>query len=307
MTIVMKTRTLVSAAVWMCATFLSFAAQADEKAVCLDAASKGQTLRDSHQLVEAREALRVCAREVCPAVVRSDCAGWLDAVEKVLPTVVLTAKDGAGADLVNVKVSVDGRLLVTSLDGRALPMNPGPHTFHFEAADGTSVYQQVLVPEGAQGRAVAVVLGAPPAAPVAPVTAAPALPVGGPMPSTPAVTEADEKTAGSGGGGLRKVGWIVGGVGVVGLGVGAVGGAMAMANKSSANCNSSNVCTNFGSVSSAKTAAYIADAGFIAGGVLLAGGVTLVLVGRPRGAETALTVTPLVGTTGGGMTVGGSW
>jgi hypothetical protein len=181
----MRTTTLLTVAVWIFAVSLSHEARADEKAACLEAASKGQTLRDAHQLVEARDALRVCAREGCPTVVQKDCAGWLEAVEKALPTVVLTAKDGAGADLVNVRVFIDGRALVTSLDGKAVPMNPGPHTFHFEALDGTSTDQQVLLPEGAQARSVAVVLGRPPQTPivpVAPTAPTPALATVGPAP-----------------------------------------------------------------------------------------------------------------------------
>ena len=111
-------------------------ALADEKAACLDASSKGQTLRDQHKLVEARQQLRVCAAGGCPSVVQTDCAAWLADVEKAIPTVVLAAKNGAGADLFDVKVSVDGQPLASRLDGQALPLDPGPHAFRFEGADG---------------------------------------------------------------------------------------------------------------------------------------------------------------------------
>ena len=46
-------------------------ASADEKALCLDAASKGQTLRDNRKLIEARDQFRVCARQGCPGAVVS--------------------------------------------------------------------------------------------------------------------------------------------------------------------------------------------------------------------------------------------
>ena len=75
--------------------------RADDKAACLDAASKAQSLRDAHKLVEAREQLRACAAARCPAVVQNDCATWLVEVERALPTVVLAAKNTAGADLVD--------------------------------------------------------------------------------------------------------------------------------------------------------------------------------------------------------------
>jgi hypothetical protein len=85
------------------------AAGADDKVACADAALKGQTLGRSHKLVAAREQLRVCAQSMCPTLVRTDCASWLADVEKALPTVVVTAKDEAGRDLYDVKVSANGR------------------------------------------------------------------------------------------------------------------------------------------------------------------------------------------------------
>jgi hypothetical protein len=134
-------------------------AQADDKQVCLDAASKGQVLRDDHKLVEARDAFRVCAQKTCPTMVRRDCLGWLDAVETGVPTLVISAKDGSGADLVDVKVTIDGTLVLSSLDRRSMPMNPGTHTFHFELADGTSADERVVVAEGSKDKQVSVVLG----------------------------------------------------------------------------------------------------------------------------------------------------
>lgn len=93
-------------------------ASAGDKARCLDAATKGQRLRDAHKLLDARVQLRICAAAECPAVVQSDCAHWLAEVEHALPSIVITARNGAGADLVEVTVSVDGQPLMSRLDGR---------------------------------------------------------------------------------------------------------------------------------------------------------------------------------------------
>ena len=206
----MKTRLLLG--LLLPASLVATTAFADDKAACLDAATKGQRFKDTHKLVEARDQLRICAAAACPAVVQTDCANWLAEVEKALPTVVVTAKSGAGADLVDVKVTVDGQPLVSKLDGQAIPMNAGPHTFHFEGADGT-LDQQVVVTEGEKSQKVAIVLGAPPPAP---------------------------DTGGSST--WKTVGWVLGGVGVAGLGVGTVAGLIAMGDKNNAGCNSSNVC-----------------------------------------------------------------
>ncbi len=273
-------------------------ARADEKAGCLDAAAKGQTLRNAHKLVEAREQLRACAAAACPAAVQSDCANWLAEVEKALPSVVVTAKDGAGADLVDVKVSVDGQPLVSKLDGRAVPLNAGPHAFHFEGAGGASLDRQVLVKEGETNQSVAVVLGA--AASLPPPSGASTAPAASPSAASPAESGGSSHA-------WRTAGWVLGSAGVVGLGVGAVFGGMAMADKSSAHCVN-NVC-DAGTVSGIKSHALASDIGWIAGGVLLASGGALILFTPSGGHEaaTGLRVAPVVTAGGGGLMAGGSW
>lgn len=139
--------------------FVEATALADDKQVCINAASQGQSLRDDHRLIEARDQFRVCAREVCPGILQHDCVAWLDGVEKALPTIVLSAKDGTGHEVFDVSVSMDGAPLATQLDGRALPVNPGVHAFRFSRGDGTSSTQTVLVKEGGKAQTVAASLG----------------------------------------------------------------------------------------------------------------------------------------------------
>ena len=170
-------------------------ARAQDKGACLDASSKGQILRNTHTLVEARDQLQICAQQGCPGVVQSDCATWLAQVESEIPTVIVSAKNGAGAELIDVKVSFDGTPLLNKLDGIAVPVDPGLHAFHFEAADGTARDQTVLVRQGQHDQLVAVVLGSPATAPGAiastPRLAAPAAPA--PAASvTPPATEASD-------------------------------------------------------------------------------------------------------------------
>jgi hypothetical protein len=270
------------------------AARGDDKTECIEASQKGQTARDAHQLIEAREQFRVCARQQCPAVVQKDCASWLEGVEKSLPTVVVRARNAAGADLIDVPVTVDGAPLTTRLDGQAIPMNPGSHAFHFQLADGTSADLRVLVTEGAQNQTVAVVLA----------SAAP--PPASPAPAPPVITTV-VPPPGGGSSSWRTVGWVVGAAGVVGLAVGAVSGVVAMNDKNSANC-ADKLCDP-GPLGSARGAATVSDIGFIGGGALLAAGVALVLLSPGAGHEAAtlVRVAPMVGASGGGMTLGGTW
>jgi len=274
------------------AALVTVTAFADDKAACLEATSRGQRFKITHKLVEAREQLLVCAAAACPSVVQSDCATWLIEVERALPTVVISAKNGAGAYLVDVKVSVDGASLMSKLDGQSLPMNPGMHTFHFEGASGTSVDQQIVVREGEKDQSVAVVLAGASAATV------------------PGAPDAASSPADPGGswGGWKTAGWIVGGAGVLGIGAGAVSGLIAIRDKSSAHCDANNVC-DAGTGSAIKSAANLSDVGWIAGGVLLAGGAALVLFAPSGGHDAAagLRVAPLVAASGGGIVAGAAW
>src|SRR5215475_7621018 len=91
---------------------------ADDRAECAAAAEQGQQLRDEGKYRRAREQMLVCAREACPPPIRSDCGKWLTEVDRDAPTVVFGARDGRGSDVVDVKVSMDGQVILDRLDGK---------------------------------------------------------------------------------------------------------------------------------------------------------------------------------------------
>ncbi len=283
------------------ALLITNAAFASDKAACLDAASKGQRFRDAHKLVEAREQFRVCAAAQCPAVVQSDCANWLADVERALPTVVLAARDGTGKDLVDVAVTVDAQPLTSQLDGQAVAVNAGLHTFHFARADGTSLDQQVVLREGEKNHSIAVMLGQPVALASPPARTT--------TPST--VTSVGSAAASP----WKTVGWVLGGAGVVGLGVATVFGVVALQDKNGAHCDASNVCDP-GTTNAIKSAALASDVGWIAGGVLLAGGMGLLLFapnsaastqGSASARERGVKIAPTVTRSGAALVVRGTW
>jgi hypothetical protein len=315
----MKTRFLL--ALLAPTVFVASSSFASDKAACLDASSKAQTFRDTHKLVEAREQLRVCASGGCPTAVRTDCITWLAEVEQGLPTVVISATDGAGHDRFDVTVTVDGQAPAIALQGQALPMNPGPHALHLEAggAGGAVLDQQILVKEGAKNQGVAVVLprkkddagtraaAVSPATPVATPALPPAASIEPPKSDSPDATRSDNRPP-SAGSPLRTAGWVAAGVGVVGVAIGAVFGFKAISDKNGAHCDSSNACDP-GPLSDANTAASIATVGVVAGGALIVGGAALVLFAPASRSVTGVTlkVGPLVGTREGGLLVGGAW
>jgi hypothetical protein len=275
-------------------------ALADDKQVCADAYEKSQSLRDDGKLLKSREQLRLCARAECPDAIAKTCAEWLTQIEQRLPSIVLSAKNGSGADLVDVRVTMDGADLTSKLEGRAVEVDPGAHTFVFEGADGR-VEQQFVVKQGAKDQALAVTLGKPAVPPLAdaqPSTSEPA-----PSPSGGTST-------------LRYVGYGVGGLGLVGLGLGVIFGLQANSkfdeskkDPNGTGCDANDFCGAQGKQarSDAQSAGTLSTVGFVAGGVLLATGVALVVFAPSSSKSSVQTarLAPMVGANAGGIMIGG--
>jgi hypothetical protein len=119
---------------------------------CLSESEKGQRARSAGKLREARDHFVQCGSESCPALVRRDCAEWATELAQTLPSVVFGARDKKGRDLFDVTVSVDGDVVVQKLDGKGIPIDPGKHTFRFEAPGFAPVIEVALVKEGERAR-----------------------------------------------------------------------------------------------------------------------------------------------------------
>jgi hypothetical protein len=127
-------------------------AHADERDACVDASEKGQVLRDEGHLLDARQKFLLCSREVCPPLVRTDCASWLADVDARLPSVVVSAKDLGGQDIADVEVTLDGRPWQKRLDGKAIPIDPGEHLVQYKRSGSPPIEERVIVREGEQRR-----------------------------------------------------------------------------------------------------------------------------------------------------------
>src|SRR5579883_2622058 len=118
-----------------CATLAAGSPRAradDERERCASSSEAAQRFKNAGKFVEARAQLAVCSRAVCPRFVKRDCDRWIGEVDESLPTVVVTARDAQGHDLVDVRVFLDDALVTEHLDGKAMPLDPGPHTLRCE-------------------------------------------------------------------------------------------------------------------------------------------------------------------------------
>ncbi len=132
-------------------------ALADESTkACTESFEQTQYLQKDNKIRAAREQANICAREVCPKFVRDECTKWISNLEATQPTVVISAHDDKGADLVDVRVDVDGTLLQSQVSGTAVAIDPGPHTLRFTREGQTPIEQKVVIRVTEKNRVVKV-------------------------------------------------------------------------------------------------------------------------------------------------------
>ncbi len=273
-------------------------------AECVAAADSSLQLRDQHKLRAARAQMLVCAAASCPAAVQSECLRRVDQTNAAIPSVVFEAKDGAGNDLSNVKVDMDGQPLTDRLDGSSVQVDPGEHHFKFTAPGGVTVDKTIVIREGEKERRESVVVGAVAVPVVAPLQGAPAA-------ATAPVSASSEDPGAS----RRTLAYVVGGAGVVGLAVGTVFGLIASSSASSSKneCSTSS-CQNYPQSKSdydtASTDATISTVAFIVGGAAVATGAVLFFTAPTSpsagGTGSRWQLSPSVGGTGLGLSVRGA-
>jgi hypothetical protein len=152
------------AAVLLCATpgtsepqKISKAAAKDRRA-CKEAFKTAQQLEQSAHLRQARDSLQWCAKANCSAFVRQECTRRYAQLGSDIPSVVPIVTDAAGVPRVDVQVTMDGEVLTSRLDGRALPVDPGLHEFSFSIDGGVIATQKVMIVQGQRNQPISVVL-----------------------------------------------------------------------------------------------------------------------------------------------------
>ncbi|HEY3252538.1 MAG TPA: hypothetical protein VGJ91_01270 [Polyangiaceae bacterium] len=276
------------------------ASAATTKDQCVDANTKAQELRRTGELIDARAALRVCVADQCPKLVRVDCAKRLEELEAAMPSITFEAKDGAGRDLSSVVVTIDGAPFTDHLDGSAIDVNPGEHTFRFEASDQPPTTISFVIHEGEHGRRESITIGQPP--PEIAKTPPPPAPVS----SVPEASTTNPQH--------KLLALSLGGAGLVGIGIGAAFGVSASSHwsASKSECSSPSPCPNHAAaVADQHTAtnhATVSTVAFIAGGAALAAGSVLLVLDWRKSREQVATLrlAPVITPSSAGLWVGGA-
>jgi hypothetical protein len=132
-------------------------AQSNDVKECIASVDRGQDERDHGKLIEAQEAFGVCSRSVCPKEIRSTCSTLLQSVQARVPSIIVVAKGPKGEDITSGTLTLDGKDASSALQGKAIPVNPGPHKLRMEAA-GQVGEMDFVAREGQKSRAVEIAL-----------------------------------------------------------------------------------------------------------------------------------------------------
>ncbi len=294
-----------------------------EAEACFESAERAQPLLKSRKLRAAARELAVCEREVCPRAARSDCRAWLEELSRVQPTLVFRAResrstrpprpDGAGpggtTDVAvdDVKVTIDGELLVQGIDETPVGVDPGPHTLRFEHAGFPAVEQRLELHEGEVRRIVDIVFRPADASPPldAGVSAtAPPPPAPGPVAPASAgnrAARASRELDGTDGHGADAPApaatWVLLGSAGIALGLGAGFEAVGLTSRShlESTCGPLRSCAP-SDVDSARAQVLVGDIALGAGAALLAGALWVYLARGPaEAASLHLGVRPIAG------------
>jgi hypothetical protein len=217
------------------------------------------------------------------------------------------------SDVPGLTVKRDGVLVGHGEFGVALPIDPGPHVIEASAPRKQPWSTQVDVSAKTLDARVRISLAdAPEATAVVPAAG------GGEGAATAATTTVLPASEGpprsSSWSGQKTAALVVGGAGVVGLALGAVFGLQAKSKNDDAlqptNCPTATQCNANGLslTDDAKTDATISTIAFAAGGAAVVGGVVLWLTSpRPSNGVGVHGVTPMIGTSFGGLALHGAW
>ncbi|MGD0679319.1 MAG: hypothetical protein ABSC94_28320 [Polyangiaceae bacterium] len=298
---------------------VSGVAHAQDTDACIAASEKAVSLRKAEKLVESRVPLATCAAPACPDLIRASCQQRLIDVNEAIPSIVFFAKDRAGHDLDEVKLTIDGSPYANRLGGVAIALDPGEHEFRFELEGERPVVRRFVLHQSEQNRREQIVIGGPSAepptapkatAPIAPIsTATPVLPAAG-APAEHSLPPPIDGGASSHGSAQGPIGLVIGAAGVAGLGAGAVFGLLSLSAHQNyeKNCGSNlnvnapaNSCNQAGASGEADAAKKgdLSTIFFAAGGALVAVG-AVVFFTAPKGAVSAQ-----VGIAPGGLIVSG--
>lgn len=264
-----------------CAAGLALAQPRDKNAnqACFDAFEQTQGARRDGRLIEARDAAIVCSADACPRTISKECVKWVSELQPIIPGLVFDVRLDDDSNITDVAVNLDGKQVLSKLDGKALPVDPGEHSLSFFTPGFPPIETKVVALEGDKARRVQVTFRKPGERP--PIVEAPGFRMKRPVPLAT---------------------WIVGGLSLATLAVAGVVGLVGLSQRGQLeSCKPS--CDPVRVVNVGKTLA-VADGLFI-GGLVTAAATAVIFFTRPEIPVPLVSLVPL--REGAGVSLGGTF
>jgi hypothetical protein len=132
--------------------------EARERPVCANAYRRGAQLAREARFFAATEQMRICTKLICSPALRKECMARVDQLTLDTPSLVPEVMDDRGRPVVDVRITMDGKPWVNRIDGRAIPVDPGQHTFTFETRGVVFAKERIVVLQGQRNRTLSAAL-----------------------------------------------------------------------------------------------------------------------------------------------------
>ena len=138
----------------------SSSARADETvAECASAYVQAQVLQKDGKYLDAAQSALSCSKRTCGDSLSGECAKLYDVIQNATPSVVFAPRDGDQNDLLNVRVQVDGKVVLEKIDGAPVSLDPGVHVIRFESPGLPVVEKPYTLRAGEKMRLISELLG----------------------------------------------------------------------------------------------------------------------------------------------------
>jgi hypothetical protein len=128
------------------------------KSACVEAYNEAMERMGAARLREARVLAGQCAAPTCGRALRQECVLLYTRLDADIPTIVPFVADDADVRSGDVEVRMDGEVLTSKLDGRAIPVDPGLHHLTFTVENEVVASEDAMIVQGQRNRLVTAAL-----------------------------------------------------------------------------------------------------------------------------------------------------
>ena len=130
---------------------------------CVSEHDSARQLRLEEHWLDARAAMTACASDRCPLAISADCRGWLDELNRALPTLLVLVERADGLPVRPVGVELDGEPVQLPDPPAPVELVPGAHRLRVTFAGQPAINRDITLLQGEKNHVERILLELPPA------------------------------------------------------------------------------------------------------------------------------------------------